>query len=278
MYNKIKYVILHLRGNILQAPRQEEADSGMNDVIFSKSFAFLSHRFTGYHYTDMTRGTTCYHIGYLKSGRAEFVSDSMTHEFSVGDVFFIPCGCKYRSYWYGDDEIRFDSYAFTYMPIRTPDSFRLQRLHVTEKAREYIDALSADKSISPKSVGFLYLFLGEVLGDMEKSAAGKSGELIAKARQYMLSHNYYSVKDIARHCKISESALYAAFRETAGHTPIDEKHGIQAEKAVRLLITTDMSVEEISDKLAFSSPSYMRKILKAKTGKTPREIRKEPEM
>lgn len=250
----------------------------MNDVIFCNSFAFLSHRFTDYRFTDMTQGTTCYHIGYLKCGHAGFISDGEKHEFREGDVFFIPCGCKYRSYWYGgaDGRIAFDSYAFTYMPIRTPGSFRLQRLHVTEKAREYIDALSADKSISPKSVGFLYLFLGEVLGDMEKSAAGKSGELIAKARQYMLSHNYYSVKDIARHCKISESALYAAFRETAGHTPIDEKHEIQAEKAVRLLITTDMSVEEISGRLSFSSPSYMRKILKAKTGKTPREIRKEP--
>ncbi len=250
----------------------------MNDIIFCNSFAFLSHSFTDYRYTDMTRGTTCYHIGYLKCGRAEFVSDSTIHNFAEGDVFFIPCGCKYRSYWYGDDKICFDSYAFTYIPQLTPDTYKLQKLHVSEKAREYLDALSADKTVCAGSVGLLYLFLGEVLSSMEKADSDKNFAIVAKARQYMLSHNYYSVKDISRHCKVSESALYSAFRATASHTPIDEKHSIQAEKAVRLLITTDMSVEEISDKLSFSSPSYMRKILKAKTGKTPREIRREPEM
>lgn len=250
----------------------------MNDIIFCKSFAFLSHKFTEYHYTDMTRGTTCYHIGYLKAGKAKFVTDTSAHEFSEGDIFFIPCGCKYRSYWYGEDSICFDSYAFTYIPTNTSDTYKLQKMQVSDKARGYIDSLSADKRITPKSVGLLYMFLGEVLGLMEKNASDKKSDLVTNARQYMLSHDEYSVKDIARHCKASESAVYSAFREIAGRTPIEEKHSIQTEKAVRLLITTDMSVEEISDKLAFSSPSYMRKILKAKIGKTPREIRKEPEM
>ena len=248
----------------------------MNDIIFYRSFAFLSHNFTTYHYTDMMHGTTCYHIGYLKCGRAKFVCEGVTHEFLAGDVFFIPCGCKYRSYWYGEDKISFDSYAFTYIPQNSSDSFKLQKLNLNDAARHYIDLLSADKRTSPKSVGLLYMFLGEVLEGMEKYDSDTKSCLVEKAGSYMLSHNEYSVGDVARYCKVSESALYAAFREAAGHTPIEEKHIIQTEKAVRLLITTHMSVEEISEKLAFSSPSYMRKILKAKTGKTPREIRKEP--
>lgn len=250
----------------------------MNDVIFCNSFAFLSHRFTDYRFTDMTQGTTCYHIGYLKFGHAGFISDGEKHEFREGDVFFIPCGCKYRSYWYGgaDGRIVFDSYAFTYMPLHATDTFKLQKLTVSDTARAYIDALSADKRVSPRSVGMLYAFLGEVMDSMEKDETDKIHAILAKARGYMHSHNGYSVGEVARYCNVSESALYAAFREAAGHTPIDEKHIIQAEKAVHLLITTDMSVEEISGRLSFSSPSYMRKILKAKTGKTPREIRKEP--
>ena len=102
--------------------------------------------------------------------------------------------------------------------------------------------------------------------------------LLSRARRFMLAKNEYSVSELARYLNVSESAVYTAFRECTGHTPIDEKHRIQSEKAVHLLLTTDMSVEEISDKLAFSSPSYMRKILKTTVGKTPREIRKKPEI
>ena len=49
---------------------------------------------------------------------------------------------------------------------------------------------------------------------------------------------------------------------------------VQFSKAVELLITTDMQVEEISSLLNFSSTSYFRKVLYKHTGKTPREIRR----
>ena len=53
------------------------------------------------------------------------------------------------------------------------------------------------------------------------------------------------------------------------------KQEILCEKAVQLLTTTDLSVEEISNRLLFSSSSYFRKIFKKYTGKTPRQIRKD---
>ena len=247
----------------------------MNDIIFFKSFAFFSHSFKRYHYTDMKKGTTCHHIGYLKHGRAEFYSGGEKYEFSRGDIFFIPCGCKYESYWYGE-EIIFDSYAFTYIPSNETCTYKLQKFTVSEKARQYADLLSDNKQVSGKSVGLLYLFLHEVLPFAQKNTSDKKAELVACARRYMLLHNEYSIADVARHCRVSESAIYAAFREKEGHTPIHEKHKIQTEKAIRLIVTTDMPIEEISEKLGFSSASYMRKIIRAQTGKTPREMRREP--
>ena len=52
------------------------------------------------------------------------------------------------------------------------------------------------------------------------------------------------------------------------------KHRLQTEKAVTLLTATDLSVEEISSQLGFSSAAYFRRVLRQITGKTPREIRK----
>jgi len=250
----------------------------MNDAIFFNSFAFFCFSFKNHHHTDMSTGTTCHHIGYLKAGRARFVTDTEELEFNAGDVFFIPAGCKYRSYWQGDDAIVYDSYAFTYMPIDTLCSFELQRIDASGKAKSIIDELSSDKKVSLKSVGLLYSFLHEVMPRMKKADNDKKAEIVQKAKRFMHKHNSFSVSDVARHCHVSESAFYTIFKEVTGHTPTEEKHRIQAEKAAERLLTTDRSVEQISEELCFSSASYMRKIIRAQTGKTPKQIRARHDM
>ena len=55
----------------------------------------------------------------------------------------------------------------------------------------------------------------------------------------------------------------------------DEMGKAAGQKAAELLRSTDYTVEYISEKLNFSSPMYLRKVLFANFGKTPREIRKE---
>ena len=91
----------------------------------------------------------------------------------------------------------------------------------------------------------------------------------------MALHPDFKVGDLARHCSMSESGLYAFFREYAGTTPIDMKHRMKVEQAIGLLATTDLSIEEISDRLKFSSAAYFRKIVKEQTGKTPSALRRE---
>ena len=56
-------------------------------------------------------------------------------------------------------------------------------------------------------------------------------------------------------------------------TPNEMRQQIAVEMAVKLLITTEKSVQQISDKLGFSSTDYFRRILRKHTGKTPRQIR-----
>ena len=55
---------------------------------------------------------------------------------------------------------------------------------------------------------------------------------------------------------------------------MEEKHRIQIELATSLLEATDLSVEEISDRLGFSSPAYFRAVLRKNGGKSPRDIRR----
>ena len=106
--------------------------------------------------------------------------------------------------------------------------------------------------------------------DTDAAREMKPSEAIA----YMQDLKHLSVPELARPCRVSESGLYAAFRTVKGCTPVEMWHRMQTEKAVDMLLTTDLSIEEICEKLGFCSASYFRKILRTYTGKTPREIRK----
>lgn len=82
------------------------------------------------------------------------------------------------------------------------------------------------------------------------------------------------IADIAAACGVCESGLYGVFRRTYRETPNTVRQRVLCEQAKHLLVTTDLSVEEISERLSFSSSSYFRKVMRKHTGMTPGEIRR----
>lgn len=245
----------------------------MDNIQFSKSFGFFNFRFKRSHHTDASAGTDCHHIGWVHAGSAVFDVQGKIHEFHAGDVFYTPPGCRYHSYWSGE-RIDYDSYAFHYFPDPTGAEYGVQRIGMTDAAWAFLTALSADKRVSVQSVGRFYCFLGAVLPAMTPTAHDPRLETVAVAREYIRTHTDFTARELSRHLGISESGLYALFRETLGRTPVEEKNRIRIERAVELLTTTDRAVESIAERLGFSSAAYFRKVLRAETGKTPREIRK----
>ncbi|MBQ9085790.1 MAG: helix-turn-helix transcriptional regulator [Clostridia bacterium] len=194
-----------------------------------------------------------------------------------GDVFYLPLGLRYRSYWCidSDGRVEWDSYAFTEIPAANDPKYTMQILKPDGEAVRYLDQLSLDQTVSPTSIGLLYLFLGRVMTKMTEDHLDPKESLLAKAKRFIVSHPQFTVPELARHCGVSESGIYSLFHSYAGMTPIEMKNQIKVEKAIQLLSSTDMSIEEISTQLQFSSSAYFRKIVKAQTGKTPTKIRKE---
>ena len=188
-------------------------------------------------------------------------------------MFYTPPSCKYHSYWEGD-EIRYDSYAFNLFPSKSGNLYGAQTLMMTERAKEVLEKLTLDKNVSCRSVGMLYELLDEVLPFMTPTVRDVQRETISRARSYMRRNINCSVPELSRYLSMSESAVYSLFREKLSSTPIAEKNKIRTEMAIELLSTTDMSVEQISEKLGFSSAAYFRKVLRAFCDKTPRELRK----
>ena len=251
----------------------------MNDIQFSKTFSFRLLSGRAERHTDNSMGIPNHFVARMRKGRAHIQALSGEDFWlSEGDVFYLPKGLRYHSYWFPEEEhgtVEWESYGFELFPTPTEDGYAAQVLSADTVARSYLDTLLQDLTVSPGTVGTLYLFLERVLPHMSRRNPDPGAALMEQARAYITAHPDFKVSELARHCQISQSGLFAWMRQYGHTTPIELKKSIQTEKAIRLLDSTDLSVEEISASLGFCSSAYFRKVVKEQTGKTPRQIRKE---
>ena len=250
----------------------------MLESEFYNGFVFHLFQYEHYSSTDWVKESGCrqHYLAHMISGTAKICVRDKMLQLSPGDIFYIPKGLKYRSHWYpeGNTPVRFYSFGFDHFHSPGDISYPLQKISCAPEALSYMAELEADLTVSLLSIGRLYRFLGAVYGGMQQKNHHGSSQLIHKAMDYMNHTDIFSITDVANHCGISESGLYALFRRELQQTPNQVKQQILAEKATLLLRTTDLSIEQISRQLNFSSSSYFRKILHAQTGKTPSQIRK----
>ncbi len=246
----------------------------MDNAGFSNTFSFNRFFYLRSHVTDNRAGAVMHYIGVMRQGHVTLETEDLTISASAGEAFYIPCGCRYVSRWEDAALVRFDSLGFHLFPDGQNRRYLLQKLPMNEARMALCDRIAEEGAINCRSVGTLYQLLSELLPEMVSEPTDPRAAIVEKAAAYMVLHPECSAKELARHCSTSQSGLYAAFQLSAGITPVEMKHRIQTDKAVNLLTTTDLSVEEISDRLGFSSAAYFRRVLHQTTGKTPREIRK----
>lgn len=251
----------------------------MDNTLFYKSFSFrlISHSRTSH--TDNTHGIDRNFLARMICGTGRIVCvDGEELLVREGDVFFLPIGLCYHSYWTPSKrrgKVEWESYGFELYPDKDGRRLRMQKLMLTKDMEAMLDSLSSHMRTDLSSVGTLYSFLGKAMPHMSAEQTVGKHPLLVKAERYISEHPDMRVPELARHCGMSESGLYAFFKEHAGETPVDLKNRILVKRASELLGTTDMSVEQIGERLGFSSVAYFRKIVRDLTGKTPTEIRRE---
>ena len=246
----------------------------MNEANFCNGFLFNIFRFNHYHFTDLSKKPVPRHyFGCLVKGSAIISSHNRELSIHAGDVFYIPRGLHYQSRWFGDDQDDIEFYSFGFDIAPTKESFVLQKIVCTQKARALFEELCSEIPFTEKGIGKLYRFFGEVADGMEKE--DNRNPIVEKAIQYIFENPNERISTVASHCNISESGIYALFKKQLSKTPNELRAEALCEKAIGLLTTTNKSVQEISDTVGFSSTSYFRKVLRKQTGKTPLEIRKE---
>ena len=252
----------------------------MDNLLFYNSFAFRTISFNKPHHTDNSAGIPRHFLARLRRGSSRIVAESGEELLlEAGDIFYLPQGLRYHSYWTPDDAedptVEWESYSFDVFPCKSGRTYAMQKVLPTPTAVEYWNRIDPLRGVNTSSIGLLYAFLGEVFPTMVRTESDPQKELFSKAKNYIHQHPQFKVPELARHCGISESGLYAFFRSYANTTPIEVKNSVQVQKSIALLGSTDLPIEDICDLVGFRSVAYFRKILRARTGKTPSEIRHE---
>lgn len=143
---------------------------------------------------------------------------------------------------------------------------------VSQKFQSMVDErFSADHS-NLKSKGLFYLLLDAIINGNDAKSTDRL--IISQAQELLSNKSDISIGDIAKRCAVSESGLRALFKKHVGTTPTQYRLNEKLKQAVYLLESTDMSVNEISERLNFFDSAYFCKIFKSQIGMTPKQYSK----
>ena len=140
------------------------------------------------------------------------------------------------------------------------------------------DHLTAEKTLEPISLtGALLLFLGLIKERLSGTAVNESGEQDAaqQIRRLLLARveDRLSIAEIARELATSPTRAKECFRNAFGCGIMTYFNQLKIWQAKRLLNDPSLTVEQVSQQLGFSSPSYFSRVFLKQTGETPTAFR-----
>lgn len=228
-------------------------------------------------YGEFPLGAAANFFGLLIQGTGRFQSKHCDFTIQKGEIVYIPKGYSYRSLWTHENQIRFYSLGFSFVSPELSDSYLLQKVEGAPQLKTLIEQMYEAADQPYRAVSLFYSLYEEALKVLRKDLRPRPYLTVYPAVQYIRAHCYedFQVSQLSTLCKLSESYFYPTFKAEMGCSPIKYKNTLKCQKAVELLLFGDDTLETICDKLNFSSPSFLRKLLKQETGKTPKQIRQE---
>lgn len=247
-------------------------------MVFCKNFRFNEFHFNRSLHGDHSDGIDLHYIRFVKHGKARFVLKDQVLEFHENEMFYIPKGCKYHSYWIASDYYQYDSIGFLYFPTSASNGYKPQKIKYDATIWNAFLPLSMDKAVNAASIGALYSLLGLLEPVLELAPSSSDVAVYEKLLLLMKKEPHLTIPEYAARCQVSESLLYHYVKRSSGKTPNRLRQEILCEKAAELLFTTSYSIEEICDKLGFSSAAYFRKVFQSVYHTSPSQMRKTENM
>ena len=131
--------------------------------------------------------------------------------------------------------------------------------------------------------GMAYALLFEIARFNSKNSVNNnikaSGLQLESAIDYVELHyqSAFKIADLAAQCHMSETHFRRIFQEKMNMTPIEYVNFVRVKKACELIDKTDISMEEVAEKVGFISPSTFNRIFRKIIGTSPYQWKKRPD-
>jgi len=168
----------------------------------------------------------------------------------------------YADFAYAKKALQLGVFEYLVKPIEKNVLIQaVERALVEESSRERIDVL--EKLVDPKLVEI----------NLEEA---NYNQLISDAMKYIDEnmHDSITMKQVALHLHLNASYFSVLFKEETGVTFSEYLTRTRLQKAKELLLTTDMPIWEVAEKVGYSTDKYFIKVFKENEGISPKSFRK----
>ena len=239
---------------------------------------------TVYKGTSITEADTafsekeCFAIVYCESGYGISFVDAERAELTPGNAIALHSRGKSRGISLSDD---FSGQFFLCEGTLTEALFFYytegRKFHLspigerTEKSLRFLEAATED--------GDVYLFhtLLKIMRTEESHAAPKAGSTSVSAiKEYIDAHTERKItlEMLSKHFFISKTQIHRLFTAHYGISPMKYMLQTKVERSKELLVSTDMKIAEIADRLCFTDAKHYTKTFRNFTGMLPSEFRR----
>jgi AraC-like DNA-binding protein len=114
-------------------------------------------------------------------------------------------------------------------------------------------------------------------GELLLQACLRRATSLSRALAAYVAENYaapVSREEISAALKVSPNYLSRVFRQDTGLTPWQYLSQFRVVQAQKLLLTTELSVTEVAQRVGFSDPAYFVRVFHKETGRAPLQYRK----
>ena len=226
---------------------------------------------TAYSYLERPRPDFGFML--ILKGTVEFRMSGELLSARAGNLIFLPKGCLYVANFLGevdDDLICFDFDGGDFSISAPMILYETAPFSCMSRFQALIEEEYAEGHTRLSRLGGFYLLLDAIVEGRD-SENGEEERTVSRARELLQKGGEESIGEIAKACAISESGLRRLFRQRTGLSPTEYRMRMKIRQAQYLLDSTELTVEQIAERLGFFDAAYFCKVFRARVGETPRQ-------
>ncbi len=213
----------------------------------------------------------------VEKGTVDYILEDRIITLKTGCFIYLPKNSVYKARFHinaGEVEtllVNFDFEEGEEMPI--PPFFNgKDDTQQIEMALKRLNDLEGEENSIYLKQAYFYLCFHVIYSNYQSRLLGRETELIVKAKE-LLQESDLSLEEISEQLKISPSGLRQKFKDAVGISPSKWRTEKRISLARELLLTTELSIDEIAQKTDFYDTPYFYKKFSQTVGMSPKKYR-----